>query len=298
MAYIQPDATILICKGIPLNSTYDDTMTFYDNSGKWNFTKQYEYFSSKTSNVITKEHYSVVRERQGVLRVEGDVSLWQDVNYMVFTNKNFGGKHFYAFINQAEYVNPNTTFLYFQIDVMQTWLGDMEFETCLIDREHVKDDSYYANLESEDIEVSERISFSQPFNLNNYLGTKILVMGFTEDPGNFATYNSVIPYDPALKAPNIDWLGTTENYYILNISDDLVSYNYATKQFEIDESTDESISIFNFSLNAVRSEKIASKYYTQRWNYKVVARYNTELETPNWEFTATLIDTDNQIYDA
>lgn len=233
MAYIQPDATILICKGIPLNSTYDDTMTFYDNSGKWNFTKQYEYFSSKTSNVVTKDHYSVVRERQGVLRVEGDVSLWQDVNYMVFTNKNFGGKHFYAFINQAEYVNPNTTFLYFQIDVMQTWLGDMEFEGCLIDREHVKDDSYYANLESEDIEVSERIPFSQPFNLNNYIGSKILVMGFTENPFDYIYTLIEVPYDPSTV--------TTPNYVIYNIvdpedPDSDIRYDYKKKCFYVNAS--------------------------------------------------------------
>ena len=98
MAYIQPDATILICQNVPLNASYDDTLTFYDSNGNWDYTAQYNYFSSKATTAMTKEHYSVVRERDGVLRVEGDVGLWQKVNYMVFTNKNFGGKHFYLVV--------------------------------------------------------------------------------------------------------------------------------------------------------------------------------------------------------
>lgn len=182
MAYIQPDATILICQDVPLNASYDDTLTFYDENGNWDYTAQYNYFAGKTTTAMTKENYSVVRERQGVLRVEGHVGLWQKVNYMVFTNNNFGAKHFYAFINRAEYVNPNTTFLYFQIDVMQTWLGELHIENSLIDREHVEDDSLYANLEDEGVEIQERLPYDASFNFEPYIGQKMLVIGSTENP--------------------------------------------------------------------------------------------------------------------
>ena len=52
MAYIQPDSTILICKDIPLNASYDDTLTFYDSNGNWDYTAQYNYFASKTSAIL------------------------------------------------------------------------------------------------------------------------------------------------------------------------------------------------------------------------------------------------------
>ena len=185
MAYIQPDSTILICKDIPLNASYDDTLTFYGSDGNWDYLAQYNYFASKTSELLTKEKYSIVRERQGVLRVEGDVGKWETVNYMVFTNKNFLDKHFYAFINKAEYVNPNTTFLYFQLDVMQTWLGDVKFKESLIDREHVEDDSLYANLEDEGIQVQERLPYDSSYNFEPYIGQKMLVIGATENPYNY-----------------------------------------------------------------------------------------------------------------
>lgn len=227
MAYIQPDATILICQDIPLNASYDDTLTFYDENGVWDYTAQYNYFSGKTTQVMTKEHYSVVRERDGVLRVEGDVGLWQKVNYMVFTNKNFGGKHFYAFINSAEYVNPNTTFLHFQLDVMQTWLGDLVIESSMIEREHVYDDSLYANLEDEGIEIQERIAWGSPHNFEPYIGRKMLVIGSTENPiaveeGLVGNGFKQVVWNPRTYFPYQLILSV---YDVNNFSDDRITYN-------------------------------------------------------------------------
>ena len=227
MAYIQPDSTILICKDIPLNASYDDTLTFYDSNGGWDYTAQYNYFSSKATTAMTKEHYSVVRERDGVLRVEGDVGLWQKVNYMVFTNKNFGGKHFYAFINKAEYVNPNTTFLYFQLDVMQTWLGDLKIENSLIEREHVEDDSLYANLEDEGIQVQERLPYDASYNFEPYIGRKMLVIGSTENPiavedGLVGNGFKQVIWNPRTYFP---YQLLLVEYAVNNFSDNRITYN-------------------------------------------------------------------------
>lgn len=228
MAYIQPDATILICQDVPLNASYDDTLTFYDENGNWDYTAQYNYFAGKTTTAMTKENYSVVRERQGVLRVEGHVGLWQKVNYMVFTNNNFGAKHFYAFINKAEYINPNTTFLYFQIDVMQTWLGELKIENSLIEREHVEDDSLYANLEDEGVEIQERLPYDPSFNFEPYIGQKILVIGSTENPISVdieATYGT-FEYNPKNYKPGDLWY---KPYKIVDISVSGVSYTHEGK---------------------------------------------------------------------
>lgn len=47
------------------------------------------------------------------------------VNYCSFTNSNFGGKTFYAFIQQIEYKNPNVSWLHIQIDVINSWIYDV-----------------------------------------------------------------------------------------------------------------------------------------------------------------------------
>ena len=244
MAYIQPDSTILICKDIPLNASYDDTLTFYDSNGSWDYTAQYNYFASKTSGILTKEKYSIVRERQGVLRVEGDVGKWETVNYMVFTNKNFLDKHFYAFINKAEYVNPNTTFLYFQLDVMQTWLGDIKFKESLIEREHVEDDSLYANLEDEGIQVQERLPYDASVNFEPYIGRKMLVIGATESYESIKNSYSQVSYNPSVDYPKIntfDWeydisVINDKNYFDI---DKAVNYDKPNKVFNVLNSINE-----------------------------------------------------------
>ena len=275
MAYIQPDSTILICKDIPLNASYDDTLTFYDSNGNWDYTAQYNYFASKTSGVLTKEKYSIVRERQGVLRVEGDVGKWETVNYMVFTNKNFLDKHFYAFINKAEYVNPNTTFLYFQLDVMQTWLGDVKFKESLIEREHVEDDSLYANLEDEGIQVQERLPYDASVNFEPYIGRKMLVIGATESYESIKNSYSQISYNPSVDYPKInvfDW-----NYDISVINDK----NY----FDIDKAItyDKSNKVFNI-LNSINefSFMVMESGLTVKY-YRVYAKYNET--NSKWEFS-------------
>ena len=275
MAYIQPDATILICQNVPLNASYDDTLTFYDSNGSWDYTAQYNYFSSKATTAMTKEHYSVVRERDGVLRVEGDVGLWQKVNYMVFTNKNFGGKHFYAFINKAEYVNPNTTFLYFQLDVMQTWLGDLKIENSLIEREHVEDDSLYANLEDEGIQVQERLPYDASYNFEPYIGRKMLVIGATESYESIKNSYSQISYNPSVDYPKInvfDWdydisVINDKNYFDI---DKAINYDKSNKVFNVLNSINE------FSFMVMKSG-LKVEYY------RVYAKYNET--NSKWEFS-------------
>lgn len=275
MAYIQPDSTILICKDIPLNASYDDTLTFYDSNGSWDYTAQYNYFASKTSAILTKEKYSIVRERQGILRVEGDVGKWETVNYMVFTNKNFLDKHFYAFINKAEYVNPNTTFLYFQLDVMQTWLGDVKFKESLIEREHVEDDSLYANLEDEGIQVQERLPYDASVNFEPYIGRKMLVIGATESYESIKNSYSQISYNPSVDYPKInvfDWdydisVINDKNYFDI---DKAINYDKSKKVFNILNSINE------FSFMVMKSG-LKVEYY------RVYAKYNET--NSKWEFS-------------
>ena len=275
MAYIQPDSTILICKDIPLNASYDDTLTFYGSNGSWDYTAQYNYFASKTSAILTKEKYSIVRERQGVLRVEGDVGKWETVNYMVFTNKNFLDKHFYAFINKAEYVNPNTTFLYFQLDVMQTWLGDIKFKESLIEREHVEDDSLYANLEDEGIQVQERLPYDASVNFEPYIGRKMLVIGATESYESIKNSYSQVSYNPSVDYPKIntfDWeydisVINDKNYFDI---DKAVNYDKPNKAFNVLNSINE------FSFMVMKSG-LKVEYY------RVSAKYNKT--NSKWEFS-------------
>ena len=225
MAYIQPHSNIYVLKDVPLNPSYDDTFTFKNKE------EQYNYFINKVKFELV--NYSIVRERTNALRVEGDIGEYYDVNYLMFQNDNFSDKWFYAFIVDVQYINPNTTLIVFQLDVMQSWMFDYTILPSLVEREHVYDDSLYANLIPEGIQVNERIAYSQPNNLNNFIGQKIMVLGFTENNLNFVHTEIAIPYDPKVQEPDIE---TIYRFDVFNISRaDIIIYNKNLKQFEFDD---------------------------------------------------------------
>lgn len=263
MAYIEPKGKVWLCKNVPLNPSYEDTMT-------WNsIEEQINYFIGKTK--WSSEKYTPIKERQGVLRFNGAVNKFYDCNYMMFENDNFYNteynwgeekynrlapkKYFFAFITNVEYVNPETTLIHFQLDVMQSWFFEIEWERSLIEREHVKDDSLYANLEPEDIQVNERIAYSKEFNLSQFFGDRILVTGFTENPNNIevssggsALGNFKVPYSPytsyptiqEITIPNVKQVNTIYNISTSNGSAlGNASYSVEGKCFWVDASIEE-----------------------------------------------------------
>src|SRR5699024_3678331 len=56
-------------------------------------------------------------------------------NYLTFLNRN---KRFYAFVTTMEYINDGLTHVYFEIDVLQTWLFEMNFKPSYVKRMHRK----------------------------------------------------------------------------------------------------------------------------------------------------------------
>lgn len=62
--------------------------------------------------------------------------LW-GANYFMFKNPStHSNKWFYAFVTHLEYKNKTTTWVHFEIDVLQTWLFEMSFKPSYIVREH------------------------------------------------------------------------------------------------------------------------------------------------------------------
>jgi hypothetical protein len=59
-------------------------------------------------------------------------------NYVMYKNTSFGSKWFYGFITHKEYVNPDFTKVYFEIDVFQTWQFDLKWNPSFVAREHSK----------------------------------------------------------------------------------------------------------------------------------------------------------------
>lgn len=141
--YINPNTNILILKRVPLDDTYDHTIYFATASA------QELYFKSKLKYELNEQSYQ--RVKRGWMRVNIQAELLYDCNYIMFQNRAFGYKWFYAFLKSVEYVNNNVSEIEFEIDVMQTWMFDYQLEQCYVIREHSETDEIGDNIIPEEV---------------------------------------------------------------------------------------------------------------------------------------------------
>lgn len=93
------------------------------------------YFINKASHAFND--FTYVKE-DGSIKVPKSRDSLYACNYLMFRNSDFSGKWFYAFITKLEYINPDTTKIYFELDVFQTWQFDFTFKPSFVEREHCK----------------------------------------------------------------------------------------------------------------------------------------------------------------
>ena len=135
--YVVPNTTIYIIKDCPCEPDYKNTMYFG--------TKTYQFATFSNWIKYTLNEYSYQRYGAGRIQVEIPVENLYDCNYLIFQNTGFKDsegnvKKFYAFITDVEYVNPTTSTITYEIDVIQTWLGDYELQEVMVEREHTLTD--------------------------------------------------------------------------------------------------------------------------------------------------------------
>ena len=142
---VEPNSTIRLLSGVPLNMGYENTIYFASKSAQAN------YFIGKTVAVFNANTYQ--RVTSGTVRVECNVDTVQNCNYMCFINSNYGAKWFYAFVTDVRYVNDVTTEVDYVIDDLQTYFydDDVELKECFVEREHTATDVAGDNTIPEDI---------------------------------------------------------------------------------------------------------------------------------------------------
>lgn len=142
-----PETTLYLCSGVPLNSRYSHSLYFADKTAQLNYMRG---FVDKTLPA-----YSFIR-RSWSLKVEGDLSEAVRWNYLFFRYPS-DEKYYYYFINRVEYINDGTVELFLELDLLQTYLFDISFKDCLIEREHVTNDTVGKHTVSEGIEAGELV---------------------------------------------------------------------------------------------------------------------------------------------
>lgn len=147
--YIQPNTTVRLLTGVPLDNTYTHTLYFSDKAS------QTSYFESKTKAGCLLSNLSYQRYTKGNLRIQKLADDIYDCNYMMFQNTAYGNKWFYAFINNIEYVSNTVCEITYEIDVIQTWFFDVTLLQSFVEREHSVTDIAGENIVPEPVPIGE-----------------------------------------------------------------------------------------------------------------------------------------------
>lgn len=121
---------IRLLSGVPFSNDYKNSRWFDSLS------EQTTYFLAKPVTYSYSEHNFQRQNGKTFIKVMKSVDELYNVNYLMFRNTAYNNKWFYAFVTELEYVQKNTTYVHFQIDVLQTWLTDMNFLPSMVVREH------------------------------------------------------------------------------------------------------------------------------------------------------------------
>lgn len=92
------------------------------------------------------QNVSVVKKGLSMIKLQLTMGQVLQCNMLSFVNTDFDNKIFYAKIVDYEYVNNNTTAIYYEIDYWQTFMFNIEYYDSMIEREHLSETLYQKAL--------------------------------------------------------------------------------------------------------------------------------------------------------
>ena len=148
---VTPQSNVRILKSIPWNIDRKHVRLFDGSSPK---QQQYDYMVSHQKYAFSD--FTYVREQKAI-RVPVTLDSLVDCNYLMFQNRGFGNKWFYAFITDRKFYNSEMSEVSFELDDFNTWFYDCVVPNCYVEREHVADDTIGAHTLEEDLGTGELV---------------------------------------------------------------------------------------------------------------------------------------------
>lgn len=125
----------------PETEVYLFERTGVDRQNQPFFTSEAEKIAWYTSHTYHRfQEYSYQRENREAIRVEKEAELLRNCDMLAFRNNPSYGNWIFCRIEEIEFVNPNTTEIRYTVDYMQTYIEDITFGQCFVEREHVVGD--------------------------------------------------------------------------------------------------------------------------------------------------------------
>lgn len=150
---MNPNSRLWLCK-CDLENDYKNTLTFSNRNAQRNYFIGDPSDPSSTG-VSTKGYveFTYLRKEQAI-KVDDLIDNINTNNYLVLINNN---KYEYYFITRMEYIDGETTKIHIELDVMQTYLFDIEYKQTFVERKHVTDDTPGKHTIPEGLETGEYV---------------------------------------------------------------------------------------------------------------------------------------------
>lgn len=170
-----PSGEIYLLRNVPLTATYEHTIDFK------NANEQFNYFRSFIK--YTLDNYTYVRRDREYISVELPLQDLDDINYLMFRSAD-GERLYYAFVNTKTFNNPVSSYIFYQVDVMQTYQFDYEWKASYIKQAHVdrwnaEHKPIYSKTE-EDLDYGTEYSVENGFKLQQSTLIKWLLVSTTD----------------------------------------------------------------------------------------------------------------------
>ena len=148
---ITPTGQIILLN-VPIEIDNKNQLTFSSESA------QSTYFLSRKVSSFEYSDCSYLR-KDSILKVPAHIDNLYNVNYLMYRNRNFSTKWFYAFITKKEYISDNCTALTIKTDCYQSWQFAINIKPSFVVREMLStaDDVVGANVLPENLQLGEYV---------------------------------------------------------------------------------------------------------------------------------------------
>lgn len=140
------NSKILLVKNINMDKEYVNVLSYSES----------QMLTLCEQNLVAQSNkYSFIRQNENEIYVNFSYQQCLQANYIAFQNTDYGGKWFFAWIDDIIYENDGTTRIKYIIDSWSTWFDYWTKKPCFIVREHVNNDTIGLHTIPENLDVGE-----------------------------------------------------------------------------------------------------------------------------------------------
>lgn len=187
MAYIEPNTNITVYRNTGLSMSYENTLFFESEDDKDLYWAAASEYIAATFNKCSYQ-----RSERGVIRVEAPIRRLYKADYMRFKNVSYENKFYYAFITHVEYINNETSAIYYVLDPIMTWMGVFTLLPCVVLREHSLTDKVGDSLTDEGMQIADYVTTSENAFPTEVSGeSSSIMMSVADEGGNGAIIGGI-----------------------------------------------------------------------------------------------------------